>query len=593
MEYISSQIYYFIKMDEINKKRKIFITSALPFCNNVFHAGNLTGSTLSGDVYARFQRKMGNDVMYICGTDNYGTQTELKAKKENVTPEELCKKYRNLHEKGYKWFNISFDVFGETPTSIHTELSQEIFKKLWENNLLSEKKSEQYFCEKCKMFLCDRFLNGICYNEKCEGLVKGDECGKCNKFIDTNKLKKRWCSICGEIPVKKETNHLYFKLSVFKNEIREYFLNENNKNGIKYISHVAKNITKEWMNKELEDRSVTRDIKFAVNVPKLEGLERYEDKTILPWLDAPIGYISILANSYPESWKEWVNKEVDWVAFMAKDNVPFHTIIFPSTLMGSDFENLGCGITHLSATDYLLFNGEKFSKSGGIGIFGDQIMYMSEKLEIDEDYWRYYLMKIRPETGDSTFTFEGFCEVMKGELAQKMGNLVNRGLVMVKKYYSNLDEIKYQIDLELFLKLKTCLINYIKGFDGFNYHEGINIINRIAEIGNEWINTNVLWNVCKNNPVESEHLMGNLLFIIWMFSELIEPIMPKKSEKIKSYFIESTLASENGKNKSVIIDEIMNILQKLNGKIKISMTSETNIEILFKQIKLEDILKVC
>lgn len=572
------------------ERKKVFITSALPFCNAVCHAGNLVGSTLSADIYARYQRKLGNDVMYVCGTDNYGTQTELKAKKEGLSCEELCAKYKALHEKVYKWFNISFDVFGETPTEVHTKISQNVFNNLWENNLLVEKESEQYFCVKCDMFLCDRFMNGVCYHPKCDGITKGDECDKCNKFIDTDKLVKKWCSVCNETPLKKSTKHLYLKLEQFKDTLKTYFLDRdnltNNPNGAKYMSGAATRLTKEWLNKELDDRSVTRDIKFAVKVPKLKGLEGYENKTMLPWLDAPYGYISILAHAHPETWKDWINPSVDWIQFMAKDNVPFHTIIFPVTLIGSGFQNLHCGVTHLSATEYLLFNGEKFSKSGGVGIFGDQIITISEKFGIDEDYWRYYLAKIRPENSDSTFTFEGFCEIIKGELAQKMGNLVNRGIAMSKKYYPQSNSLKYNLTLDLPAKLLTYVNNYLEAFEKFSYHEVISIINRVAEIGNEWINEQVLWITCRDTPTDSEYLMGNLLFIIWLFAELIEPIMPKKSEIIKGYFVESSIGFEKT---NVTFLQLKKILIKGYGEI---LLNTANSQLLFKQIKIEELLEL-
>jgi len=567
-------------------KGKVFVTSALPFCNSVFHCGNLIGSTLSADIYSRFKRKNNFDVMFICGTDNYGTQTELKARKEGLTCEDLCAKYKALHEKGYKWFNLSFDVFGETATQVHTQMAQEVFVKLFDNKFLVEKISEQHFCEKCDIFICDRFINGMCYHPKCDGITKGDECDKCNKYIDTEKVEKKWCSVCTNVPIKKKTKHLYLKLALFKDQLIEYFLNENNPNGVKFMSYAATRITKEWLNKDLESRSITRDINFAVKVPALEGLDGYENKRIMPWLDAPIAYISILANAHPDTWKTWVNPHVDWVAFQAKDNVSFHTIIFPSILIGTGFQNLGCGITHLSATEYLLFNGEKFSKSGGIGIFGDEVINMSEVLGIDCDYWRYYLAKIRPETADSTFTFEGFCEVIKGELAQKMGNLVNRGIAMSKKYYKDAKHIKYDITYNnpLQEKLIEYVNSYITAFDKFSFHDAIGIINRVAETGNEWINSNKLWIACKDEPEQAETLMGNLLLIIWLFAELIEPVMPSKSQTIKKYFYVSTLEQ----NKCTF-DQIKNILNQGVGHIYVNTD---NSQLLFKQIKIEDLLEL-
>lgn len=584
----------FNSIDTLNlEKRKKFITSALPYVNGKVHAGNLIGSVLSGDFYARQQRKLGHSVMYLCGTDDYGSQTEHKALKEGLSNIDLCDKYRAVHEKVYKWFNISFDVFGKTPTPIHTELTQEIFTQMHSNNLLKERITEQYFCETCDRFVCDRFIHGTCYMDKCEGLTKGDECVKCCKMLDVDRILAKFCSICGKSPIKRETKHLYLDLAPYKNDLIEYFLNDANPKGIKYMSSAAKRVTKEWLNKDLTERCVTRDLVWGVKLPNFEGLDGYEKKVSWPWLDAPIGYISILANAYPDTWKEWINSNVDWIQFQGKDNVPFHTIIFPATLIGSGFQNLGCGVTHLSATEYLLFNGEKFSKSSEIGISGDQIISMSQILNIDEDYWRYYLAKIRPENADSTFTFEGFCDVIKGELAQKMGNLINRGIAMTKKYYPQLNELEHKFELVYDLtkssksiilqsKLINCVKSYLTAFDKFSYHEVISLINRVAEIGNEWINEQTLWIVCKNTPSESEYLMGNLLLVIWLFAELVEPVMPKKSLLIKSHFVESSVKCDE----LVMFDKIVKILNIGVGKI---FTNVENSQFLFNQIKIEDI----
>lgn len=590
-----------IKLNQVEKK-KIFITSALPYCNNYVHAGNLIGSTLSADVYARYQRKLGNDVMYVCGTDDYGSQTEHKALKEGLSNKDLCDKYRSHQEIVYKWFNLSFDVFGKTSTETHTMITQQMLLGLHSNGLLKEKNTEEYFCEICNRFVCDRFIHGICYNVNCGGLTKGDECEKCCKILEINNILSKHCSVCNTEPIKKNTTHLYFDLAPYKEELKSYFLDDYDiadqsttsdiKSKVKYMSTSAKRVTKEWLNKDLTERCITRNLIWGVKLPNFvvdenntTGLSKLENMVCWPWLDAPFGYISILAEKYPDTWREWINLSVDWIQFMAKDNVSFHTIIFPATLIGSQFENLKFGVTHLASTEYLLFNGEKFSKSGGIGIFGDQIISISQKFNIDEDYWRYYLIKIRPEHTDSTFTFEGFCEVIKGELAQKMGNLVNRGVIMSKKYYAT-NIIKYDLrNSELQTKLIKYLNMYLQAFDKFSYHEVISIINKIAEIGNEWINSQVLWIVCKNNPIESENLMGNLLFIIWVFSELIEPVMPKKSITIKSYFSESTVGNNN-----ITYQTIFDVISNGFGNIQTNVESET--KLLFEQIKFDDVINI-
>lgn len=572
-------------------QKKAFVTSALPYCNNVVHLGNMIGSILSADVYARYLRKKGYDVKFVCGTDDYGTTTEIKALQEKLSCEELCNKYRIKQEEVYGWFNINFDVFGRTSTKIHTELTQEIFSSLHENGLLFEKVTEQYYCETCDRFVCDRFIHGVCYMPNCGGLVKGDECDKCSKMIDLEKVEKKWCSVCSNVPTKKETKHLYFELDPYRKQIDEYFLNR----GVKYISPAGKRITKEWLNKDLMERCVSRDLYWGVKLPDLKLSDDYSTKICWPWFDAPIGYISILANSC-ENWKDYVNPDVNWYQFMAKDNVPFHSIIFPATLIGSKFQNLNCGVTHLCATEYLLNKkdkddkeGEKFSKSNGVGLFCDQVVNLSKKLGIDEDYWRYYLVKIRPEGADSIFDYEGFCNVIKGELAQKIGNLLNRALAMSKKYYgvneNNKTVLKYDFTnfSSKFEKLKEIVQNYVESFDNFNYHDAVNLINRVAELGNEWINENVVWVACKDGNRDSEYLIGNVVFIMWLFAELAEPIMPNKSKKIKTH----CHILGNDHNNMNTFDDIYDILDNPIGKVEVI---HDNTELLFKQIKMEDVL---
>lgn len=569
-------------------KKKVFITSALPYTNNVPHLGNIIGSVLSADVYARYLRKKGLDVMFVCGVDNYGTSTEIKAIKDGLTCEELCEKYTKIHTEVYKWFNLSFDVFGKTSNTTHTQITQDIFLSLHKKGLLTEKTDEQYFCEQCERFVCDRFIHGTCYMENCRGLVKGDECDKCCKMIDIDKVLNKFCSICTSPPIKRETKHLYFALEPYREQLKKYFLNDES-NGVKYLSPSGKRLTKEWLSKDLHERSVTRDLFFGVPLPKFDGLTDYDSKISWPWFDACISYISILAHAHPENWRNWVNPSVDWIQFMAKDNVPFHTIVFPSTLIGSEFESLGlngkCGVTHLSSTEYLLFDNEKFSKSNGVGIFGNQVMALSKKFEIDEDYWRYYLVKIRPENADSNFDFKGFCDVIKGELAQKIGNLVNRVMAMTKKYYPKQSGLRYDFtDFSTKIKkLREIVQNYIGAFDNFSYHEIIVLINKVAELGNEWINENTIWNICRDEPTKNEHIMGILVFILWLFAELSEPIMPKKSQKIKGH----CHVKDIDVNKITTFDKIIEILDSSAGYVEVD---HTGTEILFKQIKLEDIL---
>ena len=546
-----------------------FVTSALPYVNNVPHLGNIIGSTLSADVCARYLRKFGKAVMFLCGTDEYGTTTEVKAILEKKTCEEICSEYRQIHKKIYDWMNISFDIFGKTTTETQTELSQQIFTELLAKDLMVEKITEQYYCNKCERYVCDRYINGICYFPQCNGETKGDQCDKCCNLVTIDKLSKKWCSICKNVPEKKSSKHLFLKLSTFSEQLKKYFIDKEqlNTKQLQFISQTALSITKAWLSNPLEDRCMTRDLTWGTPFPKIAGYEEYWGKVFYVWFDAPIGYISILKQHCPE-WKKWISG--NWIQFMAKDNVPFHSVIFPATLLGSSL-NVDCGVTHLVATDYLTYNGKKFSKSNNYGIFGDMAIEMSEKAGIDSDYWRYYLIRMFPENGDTDFKLDEFATIIKGELAQKIGNLLNRCLTLLAKTSPDKKTINFdftdfgdghQIISEIFS-------NCIRSYESFKYRDVIKFINELAQFGNEWFNVQKMW-----NNWTTEHLFGNTFFIIYLYSELCEPIMPKKSQKIKSYV--------NYSYDNLTYNDIKNVIDQKKGQLNVKCT---DIEYLFIQPK--------
>ena len=545
-----------------------FVTSALPYVNNVLHLGNIIGSVLSADVYARAMRKMNKQVLFICGTDEYGTTTEIKALQEGLTCQEICDKYYKLQKQSLKWFNISCDVFGRTTTETQTELAQEIFLNLWKNNYLEEQELEQLYCTNCNMFIADRYIIGECYHDKCSGFTKGDQCDTCDNLIKISKLEKKWCSVCKNIPDLRKTNHLYLKLELFKKDLKEYFLTDK----IKFLSPNAYNITKTWLSKNLENRCITRDLVWGTPVPKVSGLEKYWNKVFYVWFDAPIGYLSILKNYKPDEWNKWLNGY--WIQFMAKDNVPFHTIVFPATILGSKFEsNL---VTHLSSTEYLDYEKKKFSKSNNVGIFCDQIEKISESLNIDEDYWRYYLIKIRPETSDSTFSWEDFAYVIKGELSNKIGNLINRAIALGKKYYNDKKSVRFDLTnfSALFLELETNILSVLKYYENFEFREALKCINRISELGNEFMNQYSIWNLIKENSQTNEIYFGILSYICCIVAHLFEPIMPNKSKQIIQHFDMNNISFDN--------------LIKKEGIIH---TKYDNYKILFNQISMKQLVE--
>lgn len=553
------------------------VTCALPYVNNEPHLGNVAGNILPGHAYAEWLKKCGHDVLFLCGTDEYGTATEVKALKEGVSCEEVCARFRPKHVEVYEWFNVKFDVFGRTTTTSQTELTHDIFLKLWENNMIVPTDCVQFKCEMCARFVSDRYINGKCHYTGCTGTATGDQCDLCCKMIDPEKLKDKWCSICKSPLIDVESKQLYVRSEHFRETLYEYFLN----GGIKYISPSAKAITKCWLSEELKDRPITRDLKWGTPMVDREDLVEYKDKVFYVWFDAPIGYLSILKHGRPDDWEKWIQPGGNWVEFMAKDNVPFHSVLFPSTLLGSNHQ-MGCGVTHLAASEYLLFNESKFSKSLNIGIFGKQVIDVSAKLGLDADYWRYYLLKIRPETSDSNFTYEDFAVTIKGELVSKFGNLVQRVIKLKDQIYQDKSVLTYNfgIDEQNELRLKELVKifdEYINSFKQFNFHEVIRTVNNIAECGNQWLQLDQPWVHTKADPITNEWRLSNAMFVVYLLGELLSPIMPVKSTTILSHINTDYLPKTYSEIRKILI----------NGSGTLNVNTD-GYQPLFKVINLKD-----
>ncbi|KAJ9701153.1 hypothetical protein PVL29_006479 [Vitis rotundifolia] len=406
----------------IQGKRNILITSALPYVNNVPHLGNIIGCVLSADVFARYCRLRGYNAIYICGTDEYGTATETKAMEEKCTPQQICDKYHAIHKEVYKWFNISFDEFGRTSSPQQTEVCQAIFKKLMENNWLSENVMQQLYCDKCQKFLADRLVEGVCPTQDCNyDSARGDQCEKCGKLLNPIELKDPRCKFCRSTPHIRDTNHLFLELPLLKDKLEEYI---NHMSVAGSWSQNAIQATHAWLKEGLKPRCITRDLKWGVPVPH----EKFKDKVFYVWFDAPIGYVSITSCYTPDWEKWWKNPEnVELYQFMGKDNVPFHTVMFPSTLLGTS-ENWTLMKT-ISVTEYLNYEAGKFSKSKGVGVFGND----AKDTNIPVEVWRYYLLTNRPEVSDTLFTWVDLQAKLNSELLNNLGNFINRVLSFIAK----------------------------------------------------------------------------------------------------------------------------------------------------------------
>lgn len=551
---------------------KIFITSALPYVNAVPHLGNIIGSTLSGDIISRFHRLIGNDVFYLCGSDDYGTASAIKAMQLKVSCEELCSKNNQMHKEVYDWFNIKFDVWGKTSNHKQTEITHEIFLGLYRNGFIEEKTMIQPHCEKCQIFLPDRYMKGICYHAECQGknnIANGDQCDFCQKMIDVDKLIDPFCLLCKTKPTFKETDHLYLKLGDLTDKIETYLNSQTD------LKSNVRAIATSWLKMGLNSRCITRDLDWGTLIPKGidDTLDKYINagKVFYVWFDAPIGYYSILATVKPD-WQEFLtNPNLQWISTQGKDNIPFHTIIFPGSILGSSAKYPL--INQIAGTNYLLFEGQKFSKSNNIGIFGDRVMEISKELNINEDYWRFYLAKIRPETGDSSFSLVDFVQTVKTDLIGNIGNFINRCFCLAKQC-----SIKQMI-IEPCEDLHNMYSNYKDHMQKFELRNGLKLCLQMSTYGNVCFETYKPWQLAKTDLSKVKDVIAKVFGICWILLNVLTPFIPKTSEKLLSAIHSNTkftdVFQENTNFSKEIILEIIG-----------------EIELPFKHIQLDNIKKL-
>ena len=526
-------------------KRRL-ITSALPYVNNIPHLGNLI-QMLSGDVFARFCRLRGYDTLYICGTDEYGTATETRALEEKKTPRELCDYYFAEHTKIYDWFHIDFDKFGRTSNDECTEITQALFNDLDKAGLITEHTNKQLFCPHCNMFLSDRYVRGIC--PKCGADdARGDQCDGCGSLLDPIDLKEPKCVTCGSTPEVRETKHLYINLPAISGKL-EAWMDKVSKDG--KWSDNAINTTKSWLKAGLNERAITRDLKWGIPVPKAG----YENKVFYVWFNAPIGYISItaqLANELKKAgkqsfdWKSWWlpeeseeakgKEDIELFQFIGKDNIPFHTVIFPCTLLGSGHN--WTKLFHMSSSEYLNYEDGKFSKSRGVGVFGSDAIATG----IPADAWRFYIFYNRPEKSDFQFTWKDFQEKMNSELIGNLGNLVNRTLLFVNKYYDGkipeapVDEALWADIHQREEKIKELL-------EWAELKEAFHEMFAISDIANKAFQAAEPWKTRSTDPELAAKLIHNLCYVIKDLMIMMHPYMPQYTQKVMSYFGSSIFES--------------------------------------------------
>jgi methionyl-tRNA synthetase len=506
---------------------KRLITSALPYVNNIPHLGNLI-QVLSADVFARYCRMRGYNTLYVCGTDEYGTATETKALEEGVTPKEICDRYHAIHADIYKWFNIAFDKFGRTSTEKHTKITQDIFTKLDQKGLIHEQEIEQTFCEKDARFLADRYVHGTCPACNYED-ARGDQCENCGKLLDPVDLVNPRCGICGSTPVIKPTRHLYIDLPAILPKLNKW------KEAAAVKGFWAKNaiqMTNAWIRDGLKERCITRDLKWGIPVPKAG----FEKKVFYVWFDAPIGYISITAN-LTDDWESWWKNpdEVKLYQFIGKDNIPFHTVIFPSSLLGTG-ENWTL-LHHMSSTEYLNYEGGKFSKSKGTGVFGTDVVESG----IKADVWRFYIYYNRPEKSDALFSWKDFQEKVNSELIGNISNLVNRTLTFVVRNFNGVLPSQSGDDT-FWEQVKAAEDEIEQLYEKVELRDTLRAILRLGSVGNKRFQDDEPWKKIKTNPEIVGGLVSDLVYLLRDIAVLISPFIPGTSEKIASFLGLKTLS---------------------------------------------------
>ncbi|XP_062497520.1 methionine--tRNA ligase, cytoplasmic [Pezoporus occidentalis] len=505
--------------------RNVLITSALPYVNNVPHLGNIIGCVLSADTFARYCRLRNWNTLYVCGTDEYGTATETKAVEEGLTPQEICDKYNAIHADIYRWFDISFDCFGRTTTPSQTTIAQDIFQRLLERGFLLQDTVEQLRCEGCQRFLADRFVEGICpfcnYEE-----ARGDQCDKCGKLINAVELKSPQCKLCRGVPVVKPTQHLFLDLPKLEQRL-EAWLEQSWATGDWTAN--ARYITRSWIRDGLKPRCITRDLKWGTPVP----LDGFRDKVFYVWFDAPIGYLSITAN-YTSQWERWWKnpQQVELYNFMAKDNVPFHSVIFPCSLLGAD-DNYTL-VNHLIATEYLNYEDGKFSKSRGLGVFGD----MAKDTGIPADIWRFYLLYVRPEGQDSAFSWSDLMLKNNSELLNNLGNFINRAGMFVCKFFGGTvpSMVLTPDDKRLLARVTLELRQYHQLLEKVRIRDALRCILSISRHGNQYIQVNEPWKRIKGDENDRQRagtVTGVAVNMASLLAVMLQPYMPSVSLAIQ------------------------------------------------------------
>ncbi len=499
--------------------KRYLVTSALPYANGPVHIGHLAGVYVPSDIYVRYLRLRGRDVVWVCGSDEHGVPITIKARKEGVTPQDVVDKYNAIIKKSFEGLGISFDIYSRTTSPTHYKTASEFFRTLYDKGVFSEATSKQYYDEEAKQFLADRYIMGTCPHCQAEGAY-GDQCEKCGSTLNPTDLINPKSMISGSAPVMKETTHWYLPLDKYEPALREWILE-----GHKEWKTNVYGQCKSWMDLGLQPRAVSRDLNWGIPVP----VEGAEGKVLYVWFDAPIGYISATKDLTPDWEKYWKSEDTKMVHFIGKDNIVFHCIVFPAMLMAHGGYILP---ENVPANEFLNLEGDKISTSRNWAVWLNEYL---EDMPGKQDVLRYVLCANAPETKDNDFTWKDYQARNNNELVAVLGNFVNRALVLTHKYYGGVVPEAGELsdyDKEILAELPRIKTALEENLENYRFREALKEAMNIARLGNKYLADTEPWKVVKTDPERVKTILNVALQIVANTTVAIEPFMPFSAEKL-------------------------------------------------------------
>ncbi|MCQ2115733.1 MAG: methionine--tRNA ligase [Bacteroidales bacterium] len=537
--------------------KRTLVTAALPYANGPVHIGHLAGVYVPADIYVRYLRLRGQDVLFVCGSDEHGVPITIKARQQGCTPQDIVDRYHNIIDGSFKALGINFDIYGRTSSKVHEKNASDFFKKLYDEGKFVTKESEQYYDPEAKTFLADRYIVGTCPKCGAEGAY-GDQCEKCGCTLSPEELINPKSKLSGAEPIKKKTTHWYLPLQDYEQWLREWILE-----GHKEWRPNVYGQVKSWLDGGLQPRAVTRDLDWGVPVP----VEGADGKVLYVWFDAPIGYISNTIELLPDSWEQWwKSQDTKLVHFIGKDNIVFHCIVFPAMLKA-----YGDGFVlpeNVPSNEFLNLEGDKISTSRNWAVWAHEYV---QDFPGEEDALRYVLTANAPETKDNDFSWKDFQARNNSELVAIFGNFVNRAFVLTHKYFGGQVPAAGELtdaDREALAEIPALRASLEKNIEGYHFREALKDAMSIARVGNKYISDAEPWKVAKTDMERTATILNVCLQICADLAIAFEPFTPFACGRLKEMLGLSLVWDDLGRCDLVPAGHQLGAAQLLFAKIE-------------------------